>query len=435
MTEKLIILGAGPMGLAAAYQAAKRGYDVDVLEASDVVGGMAAHFDFDGLSIERFYHFCCLSDADTLEVMGELGLSDGMKWSSTKMGLYFDGKLYPWGDPIALLTFPKLGPIGKLRYGLQAFLSTRRKDWSKLDRINAEQWYVGWLGRRGYERMWKPLLHYKFYDYVDRISAAWIWQRIKRVGRSRKSLLEERLGYIEGGSEVLMRALADAIAARGGRIHLKAAASRFLVSGGAISGVETADGRRFEAPNVISTIPTPYIAPLLPDDQAELKAAYQRIQNIAVVCVIHKLKRSVSRNFWVNIVDKRFEIPGFIEFSNLRPLPETVVYVPYYMPAAHPKFSAPDQAFIDESWAALKLINPTLTDADRLASRVGRLRHAQPIYEPGFETILPPVQTPISGLQIADTAFYYPEDRGVSESFRFAKLMVGNLADGQAGIR
>ncbi len=53
------------------------------------------------------------------------------------MGLYFDGKLYPWGDPVSLLTFPKLGLIGKLRYGLQAFHSTRRKDWSKLDKINA----------------------------------------------------------------------------------------------------------------------------------------------------------------------------------------------------------------------------------------------------------------------------------------------------------
>jgi protoporphyrinogen oxidase len=428
MAKKLIILGAGPMGLAAAYQAVKRGHDVDVLEAGDVVGGMAAHFDFDGLSIERFYHFCCLSDMDTLEVMGELGLADKMKWVSTKMGLYFDGKLYPWGNPIALLTFPKLGLIDKLRYGLQAFLSTRRKDWSKLDRINAEQWYVGWLGRRGYERMWKPLLHYKFYEFVDRISAAWIWQRIKRVGRSRKSLLEERLGYIEGGSEVLMKALADAITARGGRIHLKAAASRFLVADGAVTGVETADGQTFESSSVISTIPTPYIAPLLPDDQVELKAAYQRIQNIAVVCVIHKLKRPVSPNFWVNIIDKRFEIPGIIEFSNLRPLSESVVYIPYYMPQTHPKFTAPDPAFIDESWAALKLINPALVDADRLASRVGRLRHAQPVHETNFLSLLPFVQTPVRGLQIADTAYYYPEDRGVSESFRFAKLMVENLA-------
>ena len=78
MAQRLLIIGAGPMGLAAAYYAAKRGLEVEVLEASSLPGGMAAHFDFDGLSIERFYHFCCLGDVDTLELMDELGLR--MRW-------------------------------------------------------------------------------------------------------------------------------------------------------------------------------------------------------------------------------------------------------------------------------------------------------------------------------------------------------------------
>ena len=58
-----------------------------------------------------------------------------------------------------------------------------------------------------------------------------------------------------------------------------------------------------------------------------------------------------------------------------------------------------------------------------IASRVGRLRHAQPVCAPGFAATLPPVQTPIKGLQIADTCFYYPEDRGISESVRIAREM------------
>ena len=74
----------------------------------------------------------------------------------------------------------------------------------------------------------------------------------------------------------------------------------------------------------------------------------------------------VSKYFWVNISDKRFEIPGVIEFSNLRPLGETIVYVPFYMPQSNPKFGAPDEAFIKESMECLKAINPTLTDADRI---------------------------------------------------------------------
>jgi protoporphyrinogen oxidase len=39
------------MGLAAAYHACKKHHTVDILEAAPEVGGMAAHFDFDGLSM------------------------------------------------------------------------------------------------------------------------------------------------------------------------------------------------------------------------------------------------------------------------------------------------------------------------------------------------------------------------------------------------
>ena len=59
---------------------------------------------------------------------------------------------------------------------------------------------------------------------------------------------------------------------------------------------------------------------------------------------------------------------------------------------------------------------------------MGRLRHAQPVCTPGFLDRLPPVQTDIAGLQIADTCFYYPEDRGVSESVRLGQDMAGRLA-------
>jgi hypothetical protein len=37
--------------------------------------------------------------------------------------------------------------------------------------------------------------------------------------------------------------------------------------------------------------------------------------------------------------------------------------------------------------------------------------------------MLPSIQTSIAGLQIADTCFYYPEDRGISESVRLGKMM------------
>jgi hypothetical protein len=38
------------------------------------------------------------------------------------------------------------------------------------------------------------------------------------------------------------------------------------------------------------------------------------------------------------------------------------------------------------------------------------------------------VQTSIAGLQIADTCFYYPEDRGIAESVRLGEAMAAAVA-------
>ena len=217
MAPRLIVIGAGPMGLAAAYYAAKAGYAVEVIEAGPQPGGMAVQFDFGGLSLERFYHFCCLGDADTLELMEELGLRDAMKWVDTKMGYFVDGRLHRFGDPISLLAFPALGPIEKLRYGLMAFWSTKRSDWRSLDKVSARDWFIGWCGKRVYEKLWRPLFALKFYEYADQVSAAWVWQRIKRLGNSRKSIFQETLGYIEGGSQTLTDRLCAEITRLGAR--------------------------------------------------------------------------------------------------------------------------------------------------------------------------------------------------------------------------
>jgi protoporphyrinogen oxidase len=425
--SKVVVIGAGAMGLAAAYHALKRGHDVTVLEAAPEAGGMAAHFDLGGLSIERYYHFVCKADQPTFDLLAELGLGDKMRWVPTSMGNYVDGKLYPWGDPISLLTFPKLSLIGKLRYGAMMFFSTKRSDWRSLENVSAKDWITGWCGQAVYDRLWAPLFKLKFFEYADNVSAAWIWTRFKRVGTSRRSLMQEELGYIEGGSEMLVNALVRAIREKGGTLRLDTPAARVETSAGRVTGV-TAKGEFFPADAVISTMPTPYVSRIVPDLPQADRARYDAIANIGVVCVVFRLKRKITPHFWVNIADKRFEVPGIVEFSNLRPTGDTVVYIPYYMPVTHPKFAKDDAFFRAEGLRYLQMLNPALHEDDVVAFHAGRLRHAQPVCPPGFAAMLPPVETAIKGLQIADTCFYYPEDRGISESVRFAKEMVERIA-------
>jgi protoporphyrinogen oxidase len=425
--SRVIVIGAGVMGLATAYQALLDGHEVDVLEASPEPGGMAAHFDFGGISIERFYHFVCRSDHPTFQLLAELGIANKLRWMPTSMGLFHRGQLHRWGDPIALLKLPGLRPIDKLRYGLFAFACMRRNAWPDLENKTAKEWIVGWCGERIYDEFWRPLLQYKYYEYADNISAAWIWTRIRRVGKSRKNIMQEELGYIDGGSKTLVDALLDAIEQRGGRLHLDAPVQRVAIENNRVIGVDVG-GKRLPSEAVISTVPVPLIPAMIPSLPPEWKARYEAIHSIGVICVVFKLKRSVSPHFWVNISEDAVEIPGIIEFSNLRRVGDTtIVYVPYYMPVTNPKFSWPDCELRREAFSCLQRINPALASDDIIGVKVSRLKHGQPVCEVGFAAKIPPVQTPIRGLQIADTCFYYPEDRGISESVRLGRSMARSI--------
>lgn len=422
MGQRIAVLGAGPMGLAVAYQLARDGHFPVLFEADDRVGGMTASFDFSGLSIERYYHFHCISDHAFLGVLGELGLADQMRWVETKMGYWYQGQLQPWGNPVALLKFRGLSLLSKIRYGLHAFLCTKRNDWKPLDNVDAATWIRRWVGPQAWEVLWRRLFDYKFYEYSNNLSAAWIWSRIRRIGRSRYSLFKEKLGYLEGGSDTLLKAMKADIEAHGGEVRLGTPVSRVVIAGGQVKGIEVA-GQLETFDKVISTIPLPYVPRLMPDLPAPVLARFESVKNIAVVCVIAKLRKRVTENFWLNSNDPEMDIPGLVEYSNLRPLDQHIVYVPFYVPGEHPLFAEPDQAFLDKVRTYLKKINPDLGDEDFIELRASRYRYAQPICEPGYLDRLPPVALPVQGLWVADTSYYYPEDRGISESIGFGREM------------
>lgn len=422
MGQRIAVLGAGPMGLAVAYQLARDGHQPVVFEADDRVGGMTAAFDFSGLSIERYYHFHCISDHAFLTVLDELSLAEKMHWVETKMGYWYQNRLQPWGNPIALLKFRGLSLVAKFRYGLHAFLSTKRNNWKPLDNQNAQTWIRRAVGAEAWEVLWRRLFEYKFYNYSDNLSAAWIWSRIRRIGRSRYSLFREKLGYLDGGSDTLLQGMKNDIETREGEIRLSSPVTRVVIEDGRVKGVEV-NGRVEYFDKVISTIPLPYVPRLMPDLPSDVLERFATLKNVAVVCVIAKLRKPVTKNFWLNTNDPEMDIPGLVEYTNLRPLDQHIVYVPFYVPGEHPLFREPDQNFLDKVQRYLKKINPELHDEDFIDLRASRYRYAQPICGPGFLDRLPPVEQSIKGLWIADTSYYYPEDRGISESIGFGRQM------------
>lgn len=424
--KNVAVIGAGPMGLSAAYYLGRSGkFRCTVFESAKSMGGMSASFDFDGVRIEKYYHFINTPDQVLFGMLREIGLYDTLRWTPTKMGLFRwneklgHGVLHPWGTPKALLQLNEIPLITRFRYGFHAFCCKFLKDLGPLDQEAASAWFEKWEGKKGYEVFWKFLFEKKFFELADPLSAAWIASRIRRVANSRKSLAQEEYGYLEGGSESLVNALAAKIKEQGGEIRLSDGAKKItpLPEGGA--EVETVSGKgRYDL--VISTIPLPYLPKIAPELPADYLSRVSQVQNIGCACALYRLQKPLTENFWLNTDMPEWDIPGIIEYSNLRQnMGKSYVYIPFYMPKTHPNWKASDEELLEKGRKCLAEVNPEAAATEERAVMF-RYDYAQPVCQPGFMKILPRYFTGAKGIWAADTAHSFPEDRSLNESIRIA---------------
>lgn len=419
---KIAIIGGGPMGLAIGYYALKKGYNVDIYEKDNVLGGMSASFDFDGDVIEKYYHFFCKTDFSLFELLKELGIYEKLRWKNTTMGFYYKNKLQAFGDPISLLKFDGLDIISKLRYGFLAFYSIKIKDWRHLDKKYAIDWIKSIIGEKAYNVLWDRLFSLKFYEYKNEVSAAWIWNRIKRVGLSRDNMFKESLGYVEGGVKTIIDALSTHLKENGVNIYLNKGVDKILIQDNALRGVEV-KGEIFSYDKVISTIPINILPHLITDENIASK--YRDFTYLDVMCVVIKLRRPFSKHFWININDDEIKIPGLINYSALRDdIKSNIVYIPFYLPKDSDLFKKDERFIKDLCKTYLKKINKDLKDEDFLAFSINIYKNAQGVYKPLYLYKLPPINI-AKDFYALDTTYYYPEDRGFSESVRIAKYVVG----------
>jgi len=412
------IIGGGISGLSAALAFRKQGHEVAVFQKESELGGLIGAFDFEGLEIEHFYHFLCLHDSGYFDLCRELGLADRIRFVKARTGFYYAGRLYPFSTPLDLMRFTPLPFAQRLRFGIFALEARLRREWVQLDELRAKPWLIDRLGRRAYDVIWDPLLELKFGGYHEDVSAAWVWHRLHRVAKSKG-----RMGYLEGGAGLLLRTLADRLNDIGVKLYLNRPVTRIRAESDHVTGLSFRDAPDFACDRVVSTVPLPVLADLLPGGWEAYAKQLRRIQYIGVVCALFKLRRPVSANFWLNVHDARVPFNGIIEYTNLNPLGGRhghLVYVPYYVATDHPFYRMDDAALVAQSWNALRVIQPALTDADRLAHHVARAEYAQAICTTGFLKILPEHRAPLGGLHLLDSTFLYPEDRTQSGQIRKA---------------
>lgn len=148
---QVLIIGAGPAGLTAAYTLMKRGHASVVLESDDVVGGISRTVERDGWRFDIGGHrfFTKVKPVDDLwfEILG----ADEFLRRPRMSRLYYQGKLFDY-PLVPLKALRQLGLVEAIRCG-GSYLWVRIKP--PKDQEHLEGFYARRFGWRMYEHFFK----------------------------------------------------------------------------------------------------------------------------------------------------------------------------------------------------------------------------------------------------------------------------------------
>ena len=214
--KRVAVIGGGFTGLTTAYELAKQGHAVTVIEAAPELGGLVAGFTMHGTPLERAYHFLYKTDRAIIGLAEELGVGQALNFYPSSIAVAYDGKLAPFMKPMDLLRFTPLKWWNRIRAGVVTLYLGKTKRWKRFAQVSAWEWLNRWAGEEVTRVIWEPILRGKFFNYYNTIAMSYVWSRLYvRFNSKDKGDVTEKLGYFSGGFRVLTDALVAASAKRG----------------------------------------------------------------------------------------------------------------------------------------------------------------------------------------------------------------------------
>ncbi|HUV72628.1 MAG TPA: NAD(P)/FAD-dependent oxidoreductase [Clostridia bacterium] len=424
---KIAIVGGGMTGLSAAYFLSRQ-HSVTLFEREETLGGLASCFQAGGWQwpLERYFHHFFTSDRQLLRLVKELGIEKKLIFRKPKTSIFIDGQIFHFDSPQSILSFPKLGMADKIRLGLVSALLKINPFWQPLENITAISFIKKTMGEKVFALVWQPLFESKFGTFAEQIPASWFWTRIQKRSFA--------LGYFEGGTEVLIRALAEKISKNGGRI----------VVGKEIKQVRK-DNQKFEVffnkqkwpenfDRVIFTTSPQSVLKLYPHLTEKEKKQLAKLKSLGSLCLVLALKKTflTKGTYWLNINNQRFPFVAVVEHTNfISPkhyANQHLLYVGGYYPAKHHYFSLNKKEVLAEFLPYLKKIKAEFDfKQNLLGSWLFKDSYAQPIISLNYSKQILPVLLSTSGLYWTSLHHVYPQDRGVNYAIKLGKRLADEI--------
>ena len=424
------VLGGGALGLTAAYRVARAGHHAVVLERDQILGGLAGSFEVGGNHLEKFYHHLFRTDRVIADLIEEVGLGDRLYWGRPKTSNLIGGRPHQLDSVTSVLRFTPLSPLARIQLGMGVAALKALPSHKPLEGQTAAGWIRRWMGAAPYGVVWEPLLKAKFGAYYDQIAAPWFWSRIH--------LRTSSLGYLRGGFHQLYARLGERIAELGSEIRLGQEVAEVAAApeGKVRVLANTPDGPREEVfDRVVATLPTRLFLKLARGLPEGYRARYDFGDHYGAHCAILALDRQLLTDgtYWLSVSDPGYPFLAAVEHTNFIPPEEydglRLVYLGNYLPTSDPLFGLRDDEVMARFLPHLRRLNPSFEESWVKQTFVFKAPYAQPIVTVDFHEHIPPLETPIPGLYLANMFQVYPQDRGQNYSVKLgdevAKLAVG----------
>jgi protoporphyrinogen oxidase len=408
--KKVVIIGAGPAGLTAAYELCKVGVGSTVLEKDQVVGGISRtvnykgyHFDIGG---HRFF-----TKVKAVDQMWREVLTGGRFLKRNRLSrIYYNKRFfhYPLRATNAVFGLGVWNSFLILVSYLQAQMRPETPE------ETFEQWVSNRFGKRLYRTFFKTYTEKVWGIPCNEIAADWAAQRIrglslltavrnaligsqaKNKGEVIKTLVDS-FDYPERGPGMMWETVRDLVQARGSEIRLETVVNKIFWSPGAVTGleVETRGQRQsIRGTDFISSMPlrelVQKLEPAVPPEvlKAAEKLTYRDFLTIALVID----KSDLFPDNWIYVHDPDVKVGRIQNFKNWSPhmVPDpdkTCLGLEYFCFEGDRLWTMPDRDLI--ALATRELAQMRLAaESDVIDGSVVRMPKAYPVYDAHYAEAL-----------------------------------------------
>jgi protoporphyrinogen oxidase len=407
--DPVVIIGAGPAGLTAAYMLSKRGEASTVLESDSVVGGISRTVERDGWRFDigghRFFTKVTPVDELWFEILGE----DEFLQRPRMSRILYQGKLYDY-PLVPMNALRNLGLVEATRC-IGSYAKARIKP--PKDQTHFEGFLVSRFGWRLYQHFFKTYTEKLWGVPATEITADFGAQRVKNLSlmragidaltpkklKNRKdvsqqvtSLIEE-FNYPKYGPGQMWEKAAALVSDAGTKIVFDSKVTGVhLRDGRAVSVTAETDGlpATYECSNVISSMPMGALLKAMdpPAPPEVLKAAdgltYRDFITVALV-----LPREYSfPDNWIYIHDPGVGVGRIQNFGSWSPYlvkeGRACLGLEFFVNEGDSMWTKPDADLIEQAKGELERLG--LGDASKVeAGYVVRMPKAYPVYDEHYE--------------------------------------------------